>query len=114
MKYNWRAYTKFIVQALVTVAVAIAAASTGGVTSVEWVNIAIIGVGALSVFAAPNVPGAAYTKAILSALAAVLVVLTSAITGGITSPELIQIIVAAAGAFGVYALPNKPELGVLK
>lgn len=114
MKYNWRAYTKFIVQAVITVLVAVAAATTGGITNVEIVNIAIVGVGALSVFAAPNVPGAAYTKAILSALTAGLVVLTSAVTGGIVFPELVQILVAAAGAVGVFAFKNKPELGVLK
>ena len=114
MKYNWRAYTKFIVQAIITVLVALAAVWTGGVTNVEWINVGIVGVSALSVFAAPNVPGAAYTKAILSALGAALVVLTSAITGGIVFPELVQILVAAAGAVGVFAFPNKPELGVIK
>lgn len=114
MKYNWRAYTKFIVQAVIAVLVALAAVWTGGVTNVEIINVAIVGVGALSVFAAPNVPGAAYTKAILAALSAALVVLTSAVTGGIVFPELVQILVAAAGAVGVFALPNKPDLGVIK
>ena len=101
-------YTKAIVQVVVTVLVALAAVWTGGVTVAEWVNIAIVGVGACSVFAAPNVPGARYTKSILSALAAGLVVLASAITGGIQFPEVVQIVVAALGAVGVYALPNKP------
>ena len=114
MKYNWRAYTKFLTQAVITVLVALAAVTTGGITNIELVNVAIVGVGALGVFAAPNVPGAAYTKAVLSALTAGLVVLTSAITGGIVFPELVQILVAAAGAVGVFAFPNKPELGVLK
>jgi hypothetical protein len=111
---NWRAYTKFIVQALITVLVALAAVWTGGVTNVELVNVAIVGIGALGVFAAPNVPGAAYTKAILSALTAGLVVLASVITNGIVFPELVQILVAAAGAVGVFAFKNQPELGVIK
>lgn len=111
---NWRAYTKFIVQAIITVLVALAAVWTGGVTNVELVNVAIVGAGALMVFTAPNVPGAAYTKAILSAITAGLVVLASVITNGIVFPELVQILVAAAGAVGVFAFKNQPELGVLK
>ena len=114
MKYSWRAYAKFIVQALITVLAALAGVWTGGVTPVEWVNVAIIGVGALGVFAAPNVPGAPYTKAVLAVLTAGLVVLSSAIVGGIDFPELVQIIVAGAGAVGVYAVQNKPKLGVIK
>lgn len=111
---NWRAYTKFIVQAVIAVLVALAAVWTDGVTNQEWVNVAIVGVGALSVFAAPNVPGAENTKFILSALAAGLVVLNSAIVGGITFPETVQILVAAAGAVGVYTFANKPKLGVIE
>lgn len=106
-------YTKFLVQAVITVLVALAAVWAGGVTPVEWVNVAIVGVGALSVFAAPNVPGAEYTKGILSALTAGLVVLTSAITGGLVFVEVVQIIVAAAGTVGVFGFKNQPELGVI-
>lgn len=110
---NWRAYTKFVVQAVITVLVALAAVWAGGVTPVEWVNVAIVGVGALGVFAAPNVPGAEYTKGILAALTAGLVVLASAITGGLVFVEIVQILVAAAGAVGVFAFENKPRLGVI-
>lgn len=99
-------YVKFFVQVLVTIGAALSAVWTGGVTPTEWINVAIVGVGALAVFAGPNVPGAAYTKSILSALSAGLVVLASAITGGISVPEIIQIVIAAAGALGVYVLPN--------
>lgn len=101
-------YAKFIVQVIVTIAAAIAAALAGNevITATEWVNIAIIGAGALSVFAAPNVPGAAYTKVILAVLTAALTVLVSAIVGGVTVVEWIQILIASAGAVGVYAVPN--------
>ena len=109
---NWKAYSKFIVQVIVTVLVALAAVWTGGVSSVEWVNVAIVGVGALAVFTAPNVPGAEHTKTILAALTAGLVVLASAIIGGVTFPETVQIIVAVAGAAGVYVARNNPALGV--
>ena len=106
-------YSKFIAIAVATVLSAISAALMGDsvISPTEWVNVAIAGVGALAVFAAPNVPGAVYTKAILAVLTAALTVLTSAIVGGITYEEWIQIILAALGAIGVYAVPNK-EPGV--
>lgn len=107
-------YSKTVVQVVITVLAAVAAVWAGGVTPVEWVNVAIIGAGALSVFTAPNVPGAAYTKSILAAVTAALVVLTSAITGGLVFVEVVQIVIAAAGAVGVYAVPNAgTELGVV-
>jgi len=101
-------YAKLLMQVLVTVAVAVVAAMAGDniVDSIEWVNVAIVGVGAAAVFAGPNIPGAAYTKFILAALAAVLAVLASAITDGIQTVELIQMLIAAAGAVGVWAVPN--------
>lgn len=107
-------YAKTIVQVIVTILVALAAVWTGGVTTVELVNVLIVAAGALQVFTAPNVPGAVYTKGILSAVTAGLVVLTSVVTGGLVFPELVQILVAAAGAVGVFVIPNKPELGVIK
>lgn len=102
-------YSKFAAAVVVTVLAAIAAALTGDATIManEWVNIAIMGVGAAAVFAAPNVPGAKYTKSILAVLTATLTVLASVILGGVTSVELIQILIAGAGAVGVYAVPNK-------
>lgn len=101
-------YNKFIAAAVATVLIAIQIAyGDGTITNVEWVTIAIQGVGALSVFAAPNVPGAPYTKTILAVLTAVLTVLTTAITGGINTSELITIVLAALGALGVYSVTNK-------
>jgi hypothetical protein len=101
-------YGKAFAAVLATIISAVLAALTGdgAVSSVEWVNVAILAVGAASVFAAPNVPGAAYTKSVLAVLAAVLTVLTSAITAGITTTEWLQIAMAALGALGVYAVPN--------
>src|SRR5688500_8362674 len=87
-------------------AAAVAAFTDGQITNVETINIAIAVVGAASVFAAPNVPGAMYTKSILAVLSAVLVFLTSAITDGINTAEALQIGVVALTALGVYAVPN--------
>lgn len=102
-------YAKLVMQVVVTVAVALVAALAGDnlVSSVEWVNVAIVGVGACAVFYAPNVPHAKVTKFVMSALAAVLAVLASAITNGVQAIEVIQMLIAAAGAVGVYAVPNR-------
>lgn len=101
-------YGKAFAAVLATIISGVLAALTGdgAVSNVEWVNVAILAVGAASVFAAPNVPGAAYTKSVLAVLAAVLTVLTSAITAGISNTEWLQIAMAALGALGVYAVPN--------
>lgn len=106
-----RPYWKSFLAVVVTILSAILAALTGDevISNPEWVNVAIAGVTAAAVFAAPNVPGARYTKAILAVLGAGLAVLSSAIIGGVTQTELIQIAVAAAGAVGVYAKSNEPK-----
>lgn len=105
-------YAKAFVAVVITVLTAILAATTGNsaISANEWVNVAIAGVGACAVFAAPNVPGARYTKAVIAVLTAGLTVLASVILGGVTYTEWIQIIVAAAGAVGVYAIPNSETL----
>lgn len=113
-------YAKFFAIVLAAVLSAISAALVGDsiISPTEWVNVAILGVGAAAVFAGPNVPGAKYTKAILAVLAAALTVLASVIIGGVSPAEWIQIVLAALGALGVYAVPNKVNgrnaLGVIK
>ena len=107
-----RTYGKSVAQVIATILAAIVAAMTGDgvINAQEWVNVAILGVGAAMVFAAPNLPGAKYTKLILSALTAVLTLLASYIIGGITPTELMQLVLAGLGALGVYASPYKGNL----
>lgn len=102
-------YAKFFAAVVATFLSAVVAALYGDqhISNPEWVNIAVAVVGALAVFAAPNVPGAAYTKSILAVLAAGLAVAASAITNGITPTEWMQIALAGLGALGVFAVPNK-------
>lgn len=102
-------YSKFIVAVAGTILSAIMAAVAGdGLISLhEWINVAVAGTGALAVFTGPNVPGAKYTKAILSALTAMLVLLVSLIDGGLTTAELAQLAVAGTTAAGVYQVPNQ-------
>jgi hypothetical protein len=103
-------YGKAIAAIVATVLTALVAAMVGDaiITVVEWVNVAIAGTGAAAVFAAPNVPGAKYTKSVLAVLTGVLMLLTSVITDGITSTEWMQLALAALGALGVYAAPYVP------
>ncbi|AXH68765.1 hypothetical protein SEA_COMRADE_50 [Streptomyces phage Comrade] len=103
------AYAKSLLAVLVTVITAVVAAMTDSVVSnVEWINVAIAGAGAAAVFAAPNVPGSRYTKAVLAIITAVLTFLVTVITDGVSTAEWLQVLVIAAGAVGVYAVPNKP------
>lgn len=103
-------YAKFLLAVAATVLTGLVGAYTDGViTNAEWINVAIMGVAALGVFAAPNVPGSMYTKAILAVLAAVLAALASFITDGISQSELMQLGVIALGALGIYAVPNKTD-----
>ncbi len=105
-------YSKAIAAVVATVLSAVVAALFGDefVSSVEWVNIAIAGVGAAAVFAAPNVPGAAYTKAIIAVLTAVLTLLASLLlVGPLGVSEWLQLGVVALAALGVYAVPNRGD-----
>ena len=101
-------YAKAFVAVITTIISAVVVALTGDsiIDAVEWINVAIAGVGALQVFAAPNVPGARITKTVMAVFSAVLILATSLITDGFTTSEILQLLIAAAGAIGVYAIPN--------
>lgn len=100
-------YAKLGAQVVTTVLVAlIPYLVAGGLSPVDWVNVALIAIGAAAVFTGPNVPGAPVTKTVLSVLAAVGVALNSVITEGISTAEWIAVAIAALGALGVYAVPN--------
>lgn len=103
-------YAKAIAAVVATILSGLVAALMDGtIDPTEWINVAILGVGALAVFAAPNVPGARYTKSVLAVLAAVLTLLVSLIPGGISLSDWLQIGVAALGALGVWAVPNSGQ-----
>lgn len=105
-------YKKLFVSVAAAGLAALGAVVTGGVTSIEWVNVAIAVVTAASVFAAPEVPGAKYTKTVLAVFGAVLVALTSYITGGIHGDEWYQLLAVAIGALGVGTFTNRDAAGV--
>lgn len=99
---------KAIVQLVMTVLAGIVPALiVGPLTTASWINIVVLGAGVVMVYNAANIPGYAYAKLIASAVSAVALVLTAALTdGAITPDEIIQMILGAAAALGVGAIPN--------
>lgn len=82
------------------------ASNDGELSTVGWINLAIVAVGAVNVYLGPNVPGASVTKALLAATAAVLTLAVDLLADGVTLAEWLQLAVAALGALAVYATPN--------
>lgn len=102
-------YLKFIAQVVATVVAAIVAASVDNVVdNTEWINVVIVGLGAVAVLGAGNLPSGvwAYAKTIVAAASAGAVFLQSAISDGISSSEWLQLGLAVLGAVGVLALPG--------
>lgn len=103
-------YGKSFAAVAAAVISAVIAALTGDqqVTASEWVNVILAGVASAAVFAAPNVPGARYTKVALAVASAVGALLASYVTDGVSGTEWLQLLLAALGAVGVYAAPYSP------
>lgn len=102
-------YLKFAAQVAATVAtVLVAALADNHVDTSEWINALIVGLGAVAVLGAGNLPAGvwAYTKTWVAAATAGAVFLQSAITDGMTGAEWLQLALAVAGALGVAAVPG--------
>ena len=102
---------KMIVQLVAAVLAAVAPGIIVGqpLGLTGWINIIVLAAGAVNVFNAANLPHWNIAKTIASAVAAVGVVLISALSdGGVTAGEWVQIIVALAGSGTVFAVPNAP------
>lgn len=101
-------YAKFLAQVAATVMAAVATALVGDnhISTNEWVNVAILALGAVGVVGAGNLPAGiwAHTKAIVSAATAGLVLLQSVLTGGVSTTEWFQVALAVLGALGVFAV----------
>jgi hypothetical protein len=104
-------YAKAFAAVIAAALVAVSAVITDGISTTEWITVAIAAVGAAAVFAAPNVPGAKYTKSILAVLTAVLAFVATTVADGLGAADLVQIGILALGALGIYAVPNL-EAGV--
>lgn len=108
---KWQRYGKSIMQALgaavLSVILVVQEATRDGsvVNASEWVLAAIAVFGAFQVWAAANIPNFNKAKNLMSATAAVLALLVSVITGGISSHELMELIVIFLTTLGVVAAP---------
>lgn len=101
-------YGKFIAEVVATVVAALAAALAGDnvIDVSEWINVVILGLGAVAVLGAGNLPDGvwAFTKTIVAGATAGAVFLQSAITDGVSGAEWLQFVLAIAGAVGVFAV----------
>lgn len=98
--------TGVAVAAAVLAAVVTALTGDNRIDASEWVNVVILGSGAAAVFAAPNVPGARYTKLVLAVITAIATAAASVVSDGISITDTLQLAMAALGALGVHQLPN--------
>src|SRR5438128_868787 len=112
-------YGKAIGAVVATILVGLIAAMSSGahIAPTQWVNIGISAAAACSVFYAPNVPGAKYTKTVIAIIMAVLsfaltIVAPCASFAGchISNPDLMQVGVIILNCLGVWAIPNKPPI----
>lgn len=103
-------YAKALLAVVAAIISAIVAVLTDNViTPEEWVNVAIAGVGAITIALAANMPAGrwAYVKFYIAGLTAGLTFLASAITGGLSGAELMQLLVVVLGGAGVFAVSNR-------
>lgn len=104
-------YAKAVAAVVAAGASAAVAGLTGDqtITALEWINICIALATSAAVFTAPNVPGAAATKAALALIMAGLTTAANLVADGVTLTTLWQILAAVAGAAAVYGVRNAPE-----
>jgi hypothetical protein len=108
-------YLKFAAQVAATVLAALATALFGdnNLDVPELINVGILGLGAVAVLGAGNLPAGvwAHSKGLVSAATAVLVLLSSVWTDGVSPAEWAQLVLAALGAVGVFALRGPQVYG---
>lgn len=100
-----------IVKALIQAAAAALAAvipafAVGPLDAVGWFNVIALAAGALMVYNAANIPGWNYAKTIASGVSVVAVLLMSSWQGGLSTAEIMQMVLAFLGAVGVVTIPN--------
>lgn len=100
-------YAKFAAQVIATALAALVAGLLDDrLDFVEWLNVGVMALGAVGVLGAGNLPSGVwrYTKALVAAASAVLVLWQSLASGGMTQSEWLQLAAAALGAVGVWAV----------
>jgi len=100
-------YGKFIAQVVATaIAALVAGLADDRLDFTDWVNVGVMALGAVGVLGAGNLPAGvwAYTKTIVAAASAALVLWQSLASDGMATSEWVQLAAAALGALGVYAV----------
>jgi ABC-type enterochelin transport system permease subunit len=102
---------KLIVSLIGALAMAIAmglttALTDNHITPSEWIQLAIAAVTAFSVWLTANEPGWGAAKTTTAAALAVLSLLVSAVTGGVSHLEFVNLVIAALTAVGVHYVQN--------
>lgn len=102
-------YSKAVAMVIATIVSAIVAALAGDevISATEWVNIVVIGLGAISVGIVPNLNTgiAEYAKGVIAFVTAASILAMTLMDGGLTTSEWLQIAIAGGAAIGVVALP---------
>lgn len=110
-------YAKFIAQVFfAAIAALVAALVDDQVDAAEWINVAIVSLGAVSVLGAGELPSGvwAHTKTIVAGATAGLVLLVSFVSDGgyITTTEWLQVGLAVASTLGVAFAPGPKVVSV--
>lgn len=98
-------YKKAAGVVLVAVLTAVASALTDGITAREWTVVAGVFLAAFGTGFVPNLPAGAgaVAKAVTTFLIGGTAVLSVVIAGGLTTAELLEVVIAAFAAVGVTA-----------
>ena len=104
-------YTKAAIAVAGAIVMAIYSALNGDnhISIEEWIQISIAAWASFQVWLTANVSDAPYAKAITAGMLAALNLLVSQLTGGISSAELVNIVIAFATAAGVWSFRNNPS-----
>jgi FtsH-binding integral membrane protein len=101
----WKTYGKTYAQLLATLVMAgivtYRQVAGDGVTASEWVMVIIALFGVFTVWGAANITGFEKAKTLMGAVALILNLLVSMIIGGLTSDEMLLLVVQFLGALGV-------------
>lgn len=106
---NFGVYGKSITYiALTALSFLVTAFADNNLSTEELINLGVVVIGAIVVYALPNLPNsvAAYAKSGAAFATAGLVALLSFLSDGVSPTEWMQIILAAFAAVGVYIVPN--------
>jgi len=76
------------------------------ITASEWVMVALQGLMAFNVWATANLPQYAAMKSYVAAAIAMVSLLVSLITGGLTTNEIVNLIITGLAALGVIFTPQ--------